>query len=76
MKYLLAFLISFNVYGVALVDPEEARASVEKALETEGWSITLSDFVTDGRVVLDHPTSKKQIIMDNVFITFYDIGQD
>lgn len=75
MKYLFLILFTFNAWGDAVVDPEEARDAVTKAMFSEFWSLQVSNFVTDGRVVLDHPSSRRQIILDGVNITFFDIEE-
>jgi len=75
MKYLFLILFTFNAWGqVQNFDPEDARLAVEKALTSEGWTLDQGDFFGDGRFVMDHPTSKKQIIVDNNSITFRDIN--
>jgi len=71
MKYLLAFLISFNVY--ATHPPNEARDAVTKALTSELWTLDQTK-LRQNLIVLDHPTARKQIIMDHDEITFFDFA--
>ena len=51
--------------------PSSARAAVTKALLTESWTLDQS-LGSSGNLVLDHPTSKKQIIMSRDVLTFKD----